>query len=405
MSKTFEAVIIGGGIVGASTAFHLVRKGCTRIAVLEKDRVGSGSTGRSSGVIRQFYTHPTLVEMARTGLEYYARFAEITGSPSDFTKTGFILGGNESNAETIRKGYAIQRELGIRSQIVSPDEMVRRHPFLRATDLTTGLFEEEAGYADAHASCLGFMRYARDHGAVIMQGTEVTGIETDADGVCAVRTNRGTIATRTVINCGGPWARNIGRMVGIDLPIRTSRHHVVGVSLPEPQPDPFPIFSDPIRSVYIRPEGKRLALLGSNHPDDARDAVHPDRFADDADPEKAADIRQRSSIPLPFLRSGEMAGLWSGMYAVTPDGFPILEKSANVKGYFAACGLSGHGFKLAPAIGRMMASLVTESAPDPRVRLFRLARFRENDYIDSVTTSALSRLSSEFAHPEEGRDE
>jgi glycine/D-amino acid oxidase-like deaminating enzyme len=93
------------------------------------------------------------------------------------------------------------------------------------------------------------------------------------------------------------------------------------------------------------------------------------------------------------------------MYAVTPDGFPILEKSANVKGYFAACGLSGHGFKLAPAIGRMMASLVTESAPDPRVRLFRLARFRENDYIDSVTTSALSRLSSEFAHPEEGRDE
>jgi len=407
MNPTFDAVIVGGGIVGASTAFHLVCKGFKRIAVLEKHRVGSGSTGRSSGVIRQFYTHPTLVEMARTGLEYYSQFEEITGSPGDFAKTGFLLGGHESNAETIRRGYALQRELGIRSRLVSRDEMIRLHPFLRASDLTMGLYEEEAGHADAHACCLGFLRYARDHGAVILQGTEVTGIETDADGVCAVRTNRGTIATRTVINCAGPWAPRIGRMVGVELPIRTSRHHVLGVSLPEPTSQPFPVFSDPVRLVYIRPEGNRLALLGSNHPDDAREAVDPDRFTDDADAEKVQDIWRRSCVPLPFLRDGNMAGRWSGIYAVTPDGFPILEKSAQVKGYFAACGLSGHGFKLAPAIGQIMASLVTDSTPDPRAYLFRLARFEENDWIDSVTTSAMSRLTADGtsrAFAQEGHD-
>jgi sarcosine oxidase subunit beta len=396
MKFTYDIVIAGGGIVGASIAFHLIQQGCKRIVILEKKHLGAGSTGRSSGVLRQFYTNKVLIDMARTGLEYYSQFPEITGAPSDFTKTGFILAGNESNAETIMKGYRFQQELGIRSHILTRDEMIRHHPFLHPNDITMGLFEEDAGYADAHASCLGFARYAREHGAVILQGTEVLDILTDADGVRAVLTNRGLIETRTVMNCAGPWASQIGSMVGVDLPIQTSRHHVLGVSLPVPQHRPFPIFSDPVRSVYVRPEGKRLALLGSNHPNDARDLVHPDQFTDDADMGKVTDIWERSSKPLPFLRSGDMSGSWSGIYAVTPDGFPILEKSKEVKGFFAACGLSGHGFKLAPAIGQIIASLVTRSEPDPRARMFRLSRFQENDYIDSVTTSALSSLKHEL---------
>ncbi|NTZ18504.1 FAD-binding oxidoreductase [Paenibacillus sp. JMULE4] len=401
MSIRADVVIIGGGIVGASIAFHLVLEGFRRIVIVERTHLGAGSTGRSSGVLRQFYTNKVLVDMARIGLDYYSRFEEITGSPSDYTKTGFLLAGNEANAETLGLGFQLQQELGIRSRMLAKEEIMEYLPSLLRTDITLGLYEEDAGYADAHASCLGFIRYAKEHGAAIMQGARVLAIARDADGVSGVRTDRDTIETRTIINCGGPWAAAIGHLAGMHLPIETSRHYKVGIALPSPMDKPFPIFSDPVRSVYIRPDGKRLAILGSNHPDDVREKVDPELFRDGDDGGKAAELWSRCSDSLSLLQNGEVVGSWSGIYAVTPDGFPILDKSDQVKGFYSACGLSGHGFKLAPAIGQIVTSLVAHSVPDPRARMFRLSRFEENDLIDSVTTSALSRLKHDQPHASE----
>lgn len=401
MSSTAEIVIIGGGIVGTSVAFHLVQKGCKEIVILEKKQLAAGSTGKSSGVLRQFYTHKTVVDMARIGLEYYANFTELTGKHADFTRTGYILAGNETNRPILEKGLEIQRELGIRSRILTKEEILQLDPKLNLNNVTIGFYEEDAGYADPPAAALGFASYARRHGAVLKQGVEVRDIVREASGVFSVVTSEGIIETRTVINCGGPWAQRIGSMVGIRLPLQTSRHQVVTVRPSEPNRRAHPIFSDPINLVYIRPEGSELTLIGSSHPDDAKDLVDPDHCPEHASMEKIMDILERSAERMPFLLDEPISRSWSGIYTISPDGFPILEKSKEVPGFYAACGLSGHGFKLAPAIGQLMASLVVDSDPDPRAHMFRLSRYEEGEAIQSVTTSALSTMKQQKDEKEE----
>jgi sarcosine oxidase subunit beta len=392
MTAKAEIVIIGGGIVGTSVAFHLAKKGYKDILLLEKKQLGSGSTGKSSGVLRQFYTHKTVVDMARIGLEYYANFHEITGVSADFTRTGYILAGNETNRAILENGLEIQNELGINSRILTKEEILELDPMLNLTNVTMGFYEADAGYADPPAAALGFSSFARKHGTALKQGVEVLEIELDAYGVKALVTNQGIIETRTVINCGGPWAGQIGHMVGVHFPVETSRHQVVTVRQSAQNKRNHPIFSDPINLVYIRPEGDELTLIGSNHPNDAKDLVDPDHCPEHASLDKVMDMLERSAERMPYLLDEQTAGSWSGVYTISPDGFPILEKSSHVPGFFTACGLSGHGFKLAPAIGQIMASLVTDSQPDPRAHMFRLSRYAEGDTIDSVTTSALSTM-------------
>jgi sarcosine oxidase subunit beta len=392
MSSTAEIVIIGGGIVGTSVAYHLAQKGYTDILILEKKQLGSGSTGKSSGVLRQFYTNKTVVDMARVGIQYYANFYEMTGVHADFTRTGYILAGNESNRTVLEKGLEIQKELGINSRILTKEEILELDPRLKLTNVTMGFYEVDAGYADPPAAALGFASYARKHGATLRQGVEVLDIKKDAQGVNAVVTDQGIIETRTVINCGGPWAKKIGNMVGIHFPVETSRHQVVTVRRSAENRKIHPVFSDPINLVYIRPEGDELTLIGSNHPDDSKELVEPDKCPEYASMDKVVDMLERSAERMPFLLDEETSGSWSGIYTISPDGFPILEKSKEVPGFYTACGLSGHGFKLAPAIGQIMSSLVTDSQPDLRAHMFRLSRYAEGEAIDSVTTSALSTM-------------
>lgn len=397
MSAKAEIVIIGGGIVGTSIAYHLVKKGYKDIFILEKKQLGSGSTGKSSGVLRQFYTNKTVVEMARIGLEYYTHFDEYTGSEAGFSKTGYILAGNESNKAILEKGLQIQNELGINSRIITKEEILELDPKLKLNDITLGFYEVDAGYADPPAAAHGFASYARQYGVSLKQGVEVLDIISDHAGVQAVLTNKGLIETGTVINCAGPWAKRIGQMVGIDFPVETSRHQVVTVRSSNPNKYKKPIFSDPVNLVYIRPEGDELTLIGSNHPDDAKDLVEPDKCPEHASLEKMMDMLERGAERMPFLLHEQMAANWSGVYTISPDGFPILEKSKEVQGFYTACGLSGHGFKLAPAIGQIMASLIVDSDPDPdpRAHLFRLSRYVEGDPVDSITTSALSTMKNE----------
>lgn len=392
MSLRADIVIIGGGIVGASVAFHLVKKGYKDILILEKKQLASGSTGKSSGVLRQFYTNKTVVDMARTGIQYYANFRELTGTDCDFVRTGYILAGNESTRPILEKGYQIQCELGINSCLLTKEEILKLDPKLNLANITLGFYEADAGYADPTRATIGFIRFAREQGARLKQGVEVLGIQQDKKGLFRIETTEDTVETRTVINCGGPWARQIGKMVGIDLPLETSRHQVVTVRLSEGNRRHHPIFSDPINFVYIRPEGDELTLIGSNHPDDAKDLVDPDQCPEHASMEKVIDMLERSAERMPFLLEEQTSGSWSGVYTISPDGFPILEKSEDVPGFFTACGLSGHGFKLAPSIGQIMASLVVDSQPDPRAHMFRLSRFEEGEMIESVTTSALSTM-------------
>lgn len=392
MGLNADIVIIGGGIVGSSVAFHLVKKGFSNILMLEKKQLGAGSTGKSSGVLRQFYTHETVVDMARTGIHYYSNFRELTGTDADFVCTGFILAGNESNRSILEQGLDIQRKLGINSRILSKEEILELDPKLNLTNVTMGFYEADAGYADPPAAAQGFVNFARERGVILKQGVGVTSIKREMSGVFVLSTNEGQVETRTVINCAGPWAVRIGCMVGVELPLETSRHHVATVRVSEQNRRQHPIISDPLNLVYIRPEGNALTLIGSNDPNDAKEIVNPDQCPEYASMDKVMDMLERGAERMPFLLEEQMAGSWSGIYTVSPDGFPIIDKSKEVPGFFSACGLSGHGFKLAPAIGQIMASLVVDSRPDTRSNVFRLSRFKEGKPIESVTTSSLSRM-------------
>lgn len=393
MDNKAEVVVIGGGIVGTSVAFHLARRGVRDIVLLERRELTAGSTGRSSGIVRQFYLHPAAVEMARYGLQFYREFARVVGTgDAGFVNCGWVVGGTRGHLPLFEKALELQKQLGAQSRIINRQELSELVPGVAAEDVECGFYEPESGYADPAGACIFLAAAAARVGVQIRQGVEATNIRLDGQGVVAVDTPEGPVFTRTVVNAAGPWAKRVARMVGIDLPVETSRHHVITIRRPVQMRPDQPCYSDPFNLIYVRPESGEKFLVGSNDPRDAQDHVDPDLCPARADQAKIVELAERSIRRFPLLAEQGVAGDWSGVYTITPDGFPILDQLPNVPGFYLANGLSGHGFKLGPAIGRMVASLILDSVPEQAVRAFRLSRFTEGDLINSPTTTSLTTM-------------
>ncbi|MHB8730672.1 MAG: NAD(P)/FAD-dependent oxidoreductase [bacterium] len=392
MSKQANAVIVGGGIMGCSIAYALIRRGVRNLVLLERRRIASGPTGVSSGVLRQLYFHPTLIEMAKYGRDFYAHCHDHLGATADFVEAGWLLVAGEPHAERMRSGSDLQSKNGVRSTLLSAAEIRSMVPHIHVEDSDVGLYESNSGYADPYSAAHAFARAAREGGAAVYEDCEVIGIDCDGSGVCAVRTGGDTIATRIVINAAGSWADRVGRMVGVDLPIETSRHQLVSIQRPTLFGARHPIISDAVNLVYLKPEGQHITVVGSTHPDDARDLVDPDHCPPRADQDKAISLWQEAVKRIPLLAEGGMVRGWSGVYDTSPDGFPIIDGPLGPKGFYCVAGLSGHGFKLAPSIGTMMASLVLDGHADPKPRIFRLSRFAEGEPITSPSTTTFTTM-------------
>jgi glycine/D-amino acid oxidase-like deaminating enzyme len=378
MATTADVVIIGGGATGASTAYHLAKGGVTDVVLLEKQFLASGPTGRSSACVRQHYSTPETCRLVLKALRFFERFEELTGGrTAGFVRTGYLLGVDERLREAMEASVTLQQSQGIDSRLISPEEARRLESRLAIGDLTAACYEPDAGYADPSQTTQGFAGAARDMGVRIMQDTMVTAIRTQGDRVTAVETSRGTIETPKVVNAAGTWSHHLGKLVGVDIPITVCRHKIALVAWPTDARGPHPMVYDFVTNIYTRPETGGLILVGPLDSEELADRADPDAYREGLNLDEKTDLHARAATRFPVLERGAVHKAYAGCFDVTPDWHPVIDEPGPA-GFYVACGFSGHGFKLSPAIGEMVAALVTEgSKPEDDVHAFRLSRFAE----------------------------
>ena len=378
MATTAEVVIIGGGATGASTAYHLAKRGVKGVVLVEKQFLASGPTGRSSACVRQHYSTPETCRLVLKALRFFERFEELTGGrTAGFVRTGYLLGVDDRLRKEMEASVRLQQSQGIDSRLITPAEAQAIEPRLAIDDLTAACYEPEAGYADPAQTTAGFAGAARELGVKVMEETAVTGIRVEGDRVRAVETSRGPIETPSVLNAAGTWAHHLGRTVGVEIPITVCRHKIALVGWPEDARGPHPMVYDFVTNIYTRPETGNMILVGPLDSEELADRADPDAYREGLNLDEKTDLLMRAATRFPVLERAAVEKAYAGCFDVTQDWHPIID-ATGPEGFHVAAGFSGHGFKLSPAIGEMVATLLTDGKkPADDVHAFRLSRFAE----------------------------
>ena len=378
MSETAEVVVIGGGVIGTSIAFNLAKRGIRKVTVLEKNVIASGATGKSSACIRQHYSTEVTARMVRRSIEVFEHFPEFVGGTASFVKTGCLIGVGERHSEALKRAVLMQARIGINTTLVTPEELKEIEPRVCIDDIVAGAWEPDSGYADPSDTANSFMRCARELGVRVFQNTEVSGLKTVGGQMSEVLTNNGSFFTPSVINAAGVWSDRIGAMLGIHIPITVCRHQIRLVKRPQSAASLHPMFYDLIHQFYIRPEGRDLTLIGTLNPAEIEDRINPDDYAAGINFDETADVMKALCDRFPSFEAGHFHSGYSGPFDVTPDWHPILDEFPGIRGCYLAVGFSGHGFKLAPTVGEMIAELVIHGkSRNSDIDAFRYSRFAE----------------------------
>jgi sarcosine oxidase subunit beta len=378
MTTTADVVVIGGGATGTSTAYHLARRGVKNVVLVEKQFLASGPTGRSSACVRQHYSTPETCRLVLKALRFFERFEELTnGRTAGFVRTGYLLGVDDRLREPMEASVKLQQSHGIDSRLISPAEARAIEPRLAIDDLTAACYEPDAGYADPSQTTQGFAGAAREMGVRILEQTQVTGIRVRGHRVAAVETDKGPIECAKVVNAAGTWSDTLGRMVGVEIPITVCRHKIALVGWPAEARGPHPMVYDFVTNIYTRPETGDMILVGPLDAEELNDRADPDRYREGLDLDEKTDLLARAATRFPVLEQAGVPRSYAGCFDVTPDWHPVID-APGPDGFYVAAGFSGHGFKLSPAIGEMVAALVIDGkTPDDDVHAFRLSRFAE----------------------------
>ena len=375
---TAETVIIGGGVMGCSILHSLAARGMTDSLLLERDALGSGSTGRSSSAIRMHYSTEVHARMAWQSFQVFRNFDQIVGGECGFTQTGHLIMGGEADAPVFRANVAMQQSIGIDTRLVTQAEARDLAPSFNLDDCGIIAYEPLCGYADASATCLSFAQRARDLGARIALGAPAANIEITGHKVTAVISPHGRIATDRAVIATGPWSRRFLLNHGIDLPLEATRHEVVHLRRGPAGPDYHLGGGDLINQIYFRPEGSDLTLVGNGNMEDVID--DPEIFAQRASPAFIQDIWTRVALRIPTLADAEFSAGYAGLYTSTPDSHPIIDAVDGIDGLYVCTGFSGHGFKLSPMVGTLMAELILDGqATSIDITPLRMSRFAEGN--------------------------
>ena len=371
-----ETVIIGGGVMGCSILYSLAIRGMTDALLLERDVLGSGSTGRSSSAIRMHYSTEVHARMAWESFKVFRDFSEVVGGECGYTRTGHLIMAGESDADTFRANVAMQQGVGIDTRLVTREEAQELAPAFYLDDCGIIAYEPQCGYGDASATCTSFAQRARDLGSRIILRSPATGIEVTGGRVTAVITAEGRVPTERAIIATGPWSRRFLLEQGIDLPVEATRHEVVHLRRGPEGPDYHPGGGDIINQIYFRPEGSDLILVGNGNMEDVIE--DPEIFAQRASPAFIQEIWTRLARRVPALADAEFSTGYAGLYTSTPDSHPIMDAVAGIDGLYICTGFSGHGFKLSPMVGTLMAELILEGqASSIDITALRMSRFAE----------------------------
>jgi sarcosine oxidase subunit beta len=356
MQQSADVVIIGAGVIGASTAYHLARQGVANTVVVEMGQPGSGSSSKSASMLSlQFSADELGAHMALLAYARYMQFEEEIGAPIDFHRTGWLSVAPHAEAEHLLAGTAMLRSLGVTCEALSPAEIAYRYPLLRADDLAVGVFGPDDGPFDPHMILWGYLRRARELGARLHPGVRATGIAVQGGRVTGVHTDQGFIAAGLVINAAGPWAAEVAGWSGIDLPLRNrARTILVTGSLPA-VPRDHPFVEDMATGWYFRPEGDGVLMGMGEEPVPAEGLEHPPTSPSLVDAMIDAAVHR-----VPVLAGASLLTTWTGVRPLTPDGRPFVGAEPGVDGLLLNCGWGGVGIILAPVAGQLLAEVVSQ---------------------------------------------
>jgi sarcosine oxidase subunit beta len=378
---TTEVVIIGGGIVGSSIAWHLTHAGCKDVLVIERESSqGKGSTGKSMGGVRAQFSTPVNIQMSLYSIPFYAKFEEVVGHPADYRPQGYLfLATKDSHLAYLRDNFERQKTLGLTTaRLLSAEEIRAMLPQIRSDDILGGSFCSTDGFVDPYSVMNGFMASAAKHGASLWKKAEATGITIDQQGAFRVETTRGPVSTRTVVNAAGAWSAQIAKFVGIDLPVEPLRRMLVPSEPFSDFPHSSPMVIDMSTGFHFRPEGRGF-LLAWNDPEETSG------YKTDFEPSFIEKILIHAADRVPAFENLPVnpKRAWAGLYEMTPDHHCILGPVAAVPGFFLANGFSGHGVMHSPATGKILADLILQGKTNvvDDVSVLALERFARDELL------------------------
>ena len=379
MRQIADAVVIGGGVMGCSIQYHLAKLGITDSLLLEQDVLGSGSTGRSQTICRTHYSNPITTRLAWESLRVFTNFAEIVGGNAGFVRTGYLVVVGLADQNGLKKNVAMQQELGVSTALVTADDVKDLAPMIHVSEGEGLAWEPHSGYADSHQVTTSFAARAREMGAEIAMRTIANSVEVSSGRVQAVLTSQGRVETPIAVVAAGPWSKQVLSAIGVDVPLSTVRHQVASIIRPVEQIPHHPIVGDIAQSLSFRPEGSAMTLVGFG--EDEADLAS---YNQGVDLERVPEVMERLLNRMPAMADSYFRGGWSGLFTITPDWHPILDRVPGIDGLYCAIGFSGHGFKLSPAIGLAMAELITQGeATSVDLTPLRVSRFEDGDLLTS----------------------
>ena len=383
--RTADVVVVGGGVHGASVAYHLARRGARRVVLVERKFLASGPTGRSSALVRRFYAMPFLTRTANGSADVYRDWAgRVGGGDPGFRQVGILWLVGPDRVVNLRANVQRARQLGANVRVVEPAEIQSLVPAIAVGDVTLGAYEPESGYADAGMTTNAFATRAGELGATVAQYVTAEAILTAGDKVTGVRTDAGEIHAPAVVVCAGLWAGRLLGPLGIDVPVAPTRHQMCFFRRP-PDFATHPAILDRPHGTYMRPETGNLTIHGFFAYDEI---VDPDSYNEGADPGEVLRNAELIAERFPAMEHGLSMGGYSGVYDNTPDHEPVLGAVPEHPGLHVNFGWSGHGFKHAPAIGDILAQVVLDGhAPEWDLAPFRWSRFRDHALIPRATAA------------------
>ena len=376
LPTTADIVIIGGGVMGASTAYHLAQRGLKNILLLEKENFfGQGATGRCAGGVRYQFSTEINVRLSLESLPMIERFKDEIGQEVSYKQCGYMLvATNEKDASIFKHNVEMQNKLGVPTQLLSGDEVRARVPLMKFDDALAGTFNQKDGTVDPNSVVMGYINAAQKMGVKAVSGAEVIGITVSGGEVEEVRTSLGAVKTRMILNAAGPWAGQIGQMAGVQIPIVPLRRQMFTTNPLKEIPEDFPFVIDFAKSLYFHREGEGLLIGMSNQNEKPG-------FDQNVDEDFELVNLEAALERMPLVEKASRASHWAGLYEVTPDAHPIYGNT-DVKGFTLCAGFSGHGFMHGPISGKLMSEFILDgkfSSMD--ISMLDLKRFEEGRLI------------------------